>query len=260
MTTNLPAKRDPVTTLAETLGFDRATLANVLAKTVMPSSTRPEDALAFCAVANSLGLNPLAKEIYAFPGKSGGIQPIVGVDGWVTIARRKSPGVRFLFDDVLGPDGSLISVTARIVERGDSHPIAEVTEYMVECKRGTDPWRTAPRRMLRHKALIQAIRYAFGVSGVIDEDEYARMTEREVEAMPAKPRTLDALSKSLDTPTIVRVPTMPLEEGILLAERDAAATREASQPKRDAPVNADNPFAGWDEKHGEGEGDPEAQQ
>jgi hypothetical protein len=51
----------------------------------------------------------------------------------------------------------------------------EVTEYLAECRQGTDPWKKWPARMLRHKAAIQAIRYAFGFSGIVDPDEADRM-------------------------------------------------------------------------------------
>jgi hypothetical protein len=61
------------------------------------------------------------------------------------------------------------------VHRKDrSHPV-EVTEYLAECRQGTDPWKKWPARMLRHKAAIQAIRYAFGFSGIVDPDEADRM-------------------------------------------------------------------------------------
>jgi hypothetical protein len=61
------------------------------------------------------------------------------------------------------------------VHRKDrSHPI-EVTEYLAECRQGTEPWKKWPARMLRHKAAIQAIRYAFGFSGIVDPDEADRM-------------------------------------------------------------------------------------
>jgi RecT family len=50
-----------------------------------------------------------------------------------------------------------------------------VTEYLAECWRDSEPWIRWPRRMLRHKALIQCARYAFGFSGIIDQDEYERL-------------------------------------------------------------------------------------
>ena len=51
---------------------------------------------------------------------------------------------------------------------------------MGECKRGTQPWQSHPKRMLRHKAMIQCARLAFGFSGIYDEDEAQRIVERDV--------------------------------------------------------------------------------
>ena len=39
-------------------------------------------------------------------------------------------------------------------------------EYLSEVFMDTGPWKKHPRRMLEHKTMIQAIRYAFGVSGI----------------------------------------------------------------------------------------------
>jgi hypothetical protein len=41
--------------------------------------------MALLIVADQYGLNPWTKEIYAFPDKSNGIVPVVGVDGWARI-------------------------------------------------------------------------------------------------------------------------------------------------------------------------------
>ncbi len=54
--------------------------------------------------------------------------------------------------------------------KGREHPI-RVPERYSECKRETDPWRTMPFRMLRHKAFMQAARVAFSLGGLFDEDE-----------------------------------------------------------------------------------------
>ena len=53
-----------------------------------------------------------------------------------------------------------------------------------------EPWKQWPRRMLRHKATIQAGRYAFGISGIVDPDEAERIKdaasgEREISPAPA---------------------------------------------------------------------------
>ncbi len=71
--------------------------------------------------------------------------------------------------------GALVSCTCRIYRKDRSHPI-EITEYLSECIRDTDPWKMR-HRMLRHKSLIQCARYAFGFSGIYDEDEGAKIAE-----------------------------------------------------------------------------------
>jgi phage recombination protein Bet len=133
-----------------------------------------EQFAAFLLVANEYGLNPVTKEIYAFPTRGGGIQPIVGIDGWMTMANSHAAYDGITFVDRLSDDGQLVAITAQVHRKDRSHPV-EVTEYLAECRQGTDPWKKWPARMLRHKAAIQAIRYAFGFSGIVDPDEADRM-------------------------------------------------------------------------------------
>lgn len=133
-----------------------------------------EQFAAFLLVANEYGLNPVTKEIYAFPTRGGGIQPIVGIDGWMTMANNHPAYDGITFVDRLDDKGQLVAITAQVHRKDRSHPI-EVTEYLAECRQGTEPWKKWPGRMLRHKAAIQAIRYAFGFSGIVDPDEADRM-------------------------------------------------------------------------------------
>lgn len=49
------------------------------------SAPTNEQMMALLVVADQYGLNPLAKEIFAFPDKQAGIIPVVGVDGWSRI-------------------------------------------------------------------------------------------------------------------------------------------------------------------------------
>src|SRR3546814_11476971 len=58
---------------------------------------------------------------------------------------------------------------------------------MSECKRGTQPWQSHPRRMLRHKATIQCARLAFGSGGIYEQDEAERIVEsRVIDVAPAR--------------------------------------------------------------------------
>ena len=169
-------------TMAKRLSVSTQELQSIVMKTVMPAKgangnpiqVTNEQFVSFLAVANEYNLNPLIKEIYAFPAKGGGIQPIVSIDGWLKIINSHPQFDGMEFIDTKDENGNLVSVTCRIYRKDREHP-TEVTEYMEECRGTTEPWKRWPARMLRHKAAIQAARYAFGFSGIVDPDEGERI-------------------------------------------------------------------------------------
>ncbi len=134
-----------------------------------------EEFAAFLLVAKEYNLNPLTKEIYAFPAKGGGIVPIVSIDGWVNLVNSHGACDGFDFDMEHDEQGKLVSCTCRMYRKDRSRPVV-VTEYLSECIRDTEPWKMR-HRMIRHKSLIQAARYAFGFSGIYDEDEGVKVAE-----------------------------------------------------------------------------------
>lgn len=148
-------------------GIDEMHLKYVLTQTVFKGAN-DEQLVALMIVANQYGLNPFTKEIYAFPSK-GSITPIVSVDGWSRLINDNPncDGIQFEQDDV--------SATCKIYRKDRTHPTI-VTEYLSECEMSNSPvWKKYPKRMLRHKALIQCARVAFGFSGIYDEDEAHRI-------------------------------------------------------------------------------------
>ena len=155
--------------MASKLNIDSGKMLETLKATVFKNATN-EELVALVVVANEYGLNPFLKELYAFPAKGGGIVPVVSVDGWIKMINRQPQfdGIDFSYET--SEDGTPFSCTANIYDKGRSRPTS-VTEYYSECFRATEPWKQMPRRMLRHKAMIQAGRVAFGFSGVHDEDE-----------------------------------------------------------------------------------------
>ena len=150
---------------------DGSDLSNTLKATCFKNGTQVTDAqmTALLVVANQYKLNPFTKEIFAFPDK-GGIVPVVGLDGWSRIINNhpQFDGMDFEQDAQ--------SCTCVIYRKDRNHPV-KVTEWMEECKRGTGPWQSHPRRMLRHKAMIQCARLAFGFSGIYEQDEAERIVE-----------------------------------------------------------------------------------
>jgi phage recombination protein Bet len=164
-----------IATMAAKYQMDPDQFAKTVRATVMPAQHTNEQFAALMLVANEYDLNPVVKEIYAFPAKGGGIVPIVSIDGWLNLMNSHPAfdGMETEFID--DTEGNPVSCTCRIWRKDRSRPIV-VTEYLAECIRNTEPWKMR-RRMLRHKSVIQCSRYAFGFSGIYDEDEGAKIAE-----------------------------------------------------------------------------------
>lgn len=237
--------------MAERFGMDRRAFEQTLMATVMPADRNgnhpaQEQVAAFLLVAKKYSLNPFTKEIYAFPGKGGGIQPIVSIDGWMKIINDHPDFDGMDFEDHAGEGGKLVSITCRMHRKTRAHPV-EVTEYMSECVRATEPWQKWPARMLRHKAAIQAARYAFGFSGIMDPDEAERMASVvsvvQHDAEPARPElgaySPDAFAEFLPKwQAVIESGKRSADDIIALAETKGVLTDEQKAAIRDcAPVS-----------------------
>ena len=159
--------------LATGLGItgDPQELVATLKATAFKGPATDSQLAALLFVASQYGLNPWVKELYAFPDRQNGIVPVVGVDGWSRIINNhpQFDGMDFEQDEE--------GCTCIIYRKDRGHPI-RVTEWMAECRRdGVGPWKSHPRRMLRHKAMIQCARIAFGFVGIYDEDEAERIRD-----------------------------------------------------------------------------------
>lgn len=215
------------------LSVDPIKLMATLKATVFKNAT-DDELLALVVVANEYRLNPLTKEIYAFPAKGGGIVPVVSVDGWVSMVNDHSAMDGMEFEEHYD-DGKLTAITCKLWRKDRNRPIS-VTEHLSECKRLTDPWKME-HRMLRHKALMQCARYAFGFSGVTDEDEAADTPGmRDVTPVKGKATSevIDPFKQADDTPK-------PLAE--------SAKARKATPVPEPEPVYQDlsnAPDISWD--------------
>lgn len=199
--TDLASERKAITvTVAERYGMEADTFEVALRNTVFLEGSRAEYA-AFLVVCNEYKLNPLTKEIYAFKNKqTGKIVPVVSVDGWVTLCNTHPAFDGITFEDHhSADDGKLYSITATIYRKDRNHPTV-ITEYLSECIRDTAPWKMQ-HRMLRHKALQQCARYAFGFSGIYDQDEAERIEITDVTALDE-----DGAAKFADAPKPPRKP------------------------------------------------------
>ncbi|WEK50360.1 MAG: phage recombination protein Bet [Candidatus Kaistia colombiensis] len=168
-------KRSLVDSMAAKYDMEPTAFVNAIKATVIKGECSNEQFAAFLMVAKEYDLNPLTKEIYAFPDR-GGITPIVSIDGWMNLINSHPQFDGMEFTDTTGEDGKLYSVECRMFRKDRARPVS-VIEYMSECSRPTEPWKKWPNRMLRHKSAIQCARYAFGFSGIIEPDEYERMVD-----------------------------------------------------------------------------------
>jgi len=99
--------------------------------------------------------------------------------------------------------GKPISCTATIHRKDRKFPTI-VTEHVSECARNTDPWNKQTRRMIRHRAIIQCARVAFGFSAMDPDEADALKDAKEVNE--AKPNFAPAVVTSEPAQTTPEAP------------------------------------------------------
>lgn len=260
LTSKLAAKLD--------MGADGSDLIETLKATAFKGEVTNAQMTALMVVANQYGLNPWTKEIYAFPDKNNGIVPVVGVDGWARIINDNPQfdGMEFAqSDEMVRMPGANSDAPAWIdcaMYRKDRARPVIIREYLDETYREpfkgkfglvTGPWQTHPKRFLRHKAMIQCARMAFGYGGIFDQDEAERITERDMgaaevvssrPAQAAAPAALPDYSQSAFADNLpkwsaaIQGGKLTAEEVItrastkgVLSEAQKAQIRAAAQPK-----------------------------
>ena len=124
------------------------------------------------------GLSPLGRELFlvrAGDQLTDAPLVVIGVDGWSKVlnSHKKFAGMQFLESQEL-VDGLPAWIECTI-HRWDRRVPTRVREYLSEVRGASLPWLTHPRRMLRHKAMVQCARLAFGLVGVYDHDEAQRI-------------------------------------------------------------------------------------
>ena len=196
--------------MAQRVNVDPKVLHEMLKNTFFKGANDHE-LVALVLVANQYNLDPTLRQIYAFPQKGGGIVPVVGIDGWLKIINGREEFDGLTTRDLID-DGKLIAVECTIHRKDRNHPTV-VTEWLAECQRPTEPWKTMPHRMLRHKAIIQAGRIAFSITGLSDEDDAETIREasgRVVER--AESMVPDLSEKEPDAPTEIDLFGEPVKE------------------------------------------------
>lgn len=227
-----PQRPSAMMVMATRLNTNSDGLLSVLRDTVFKGATDSE-LMALAIVANEWGLNPLTKEVYAFPAKGGGIVPVISIDGWINRVNSHLQYDGMEKEFVFESNGKPISCTVTIYRRDRSRPTRH-TEFLHECHRNTDPWNKQPNRMLGHRAFIQCARLAFGFAGADPDDadmSQARVaTGREVTDTPAAGMAAMLAGSAQPREAVAEPTRLPAAE---------PKKRTASKPET-APVPAEN--------------------
>lgn len=206
---------------SEKFGVDGAKLFDTLKATAFKqrdgSAPTNEQMMALMVVANQYDLNPFTKEIYAFPDKQSGIIPVVGVDGWSRIINNHPnfDGMEFRYSEniiTIGESQPCHEWVECVMYRDDRTRPVVAREYLDEVYRPPfkpglkGPWQTHTKRFLRHKAMIQCSRIAFGFVGIYDDDDSERILEKDITPREVKVSSVDKIlplpqysDKDLDT-------------------------------------------------------------
>ena len=202
-----------LTTLTSTLAKrfelgDGTGLVETLKATAFKGQVSDAQMTALLIVANQYGLNPWTKEIYAFPDKNNGIVPVVGVDGWARIINEhpQFDGEEFEYGPAFTHKGKTVHEWIEcVIYRKDRSKPTRIREFFDEVSRDNAiPWQSHPKRMHRHKSLIQCARLAFGFGGIYDQDEAEHIAEIEINPM--------AENKEPEQRKITALPPYPPED------------------------------------------------
>jgi phage recombination protein Bet len=191
--------RNALEAMANRLQVSPAGLKSTLMQTVFSGCRNDSEFIALVMVANEYHLNPLLKEIYAFPAKGGGIVPMVGYDGWVKLMNNHPQFDGIEYNDHLDSKGNLYAIECIIYRKDRRHPI-KLMELLDECRRGTEPWKMMPSRMLRNRVTCQAARLAFGFSGIAsegDEDTFIDGGALAAQSLPPRQSFADQLDDEI---------------------------------------------------------------
>lgn len=137
----------------------------LLKQTVLTGMSPENAAIAIRDIAR-LELCPISKHL-AFLMKGGKLQTGITVDGWYEIARRE--GITKIDRTYTTHEDGDVSCRVIVARPGEEGYVAE--DWLSEVKMNTPVWKKMPRRMLGHRAVIQALRSACGTYACASAEE-----------------------------------------------------------------------------------------
>lgn len=175
----------------------------VLRATVFKGATDAQLAL-YARTCRSRGLDPFSKEIYAWAGRDGAVEIVVGIDGLRNLAESTGEYRGQVGPLYCGEDGLWTEVWLRkepplaakvTVLRQGREPMTDIA-LLAEFKRNTPNWNGMPTRMLAKTAEANAIRRQFPrqTTGLYIREELER------DDPPAAPRARAVEAAVVDRP------------------------------------------------------------
>lgn len=170
-------------------GFSREQID--LIKKSIAKDTNDTELKLFLNVCRSTGLNAFRKEIWCYKDTKGNLLMFAGRDGFLANAQKNEAfaGIRScdvcenddLVLDMMNPSqnkhiinhanrGKILGAYA-IVFRHNGEPTISYVDFK-SYDRGFNTWKTHPSAMIKKVAEIQALKLAFGMSGIQSEHEF----------------------------------------------------------------------------------------
>lgn len=220
--------------MAEKYNLDPDIFERTIAATCMPAQHTREEFVACMMIAHQHNLNPLTKEIYFMRTRSGQIQPIVGMDGWITLAQRNTEFKGYTFREILDPKTGNVLACEGTFRRKDWDEPLVITEYMAECRGSGGGWQKTPIRMLRNRTLTQGIRLLVGISGLMERDEYDQWQDRELPVAQAQAQApaMPSVDELFEEPAAPPDPDAPQTDAEFLADLKEALRKNAGDVVR----------------------------
>jgi len=108
-------------------------------------------------------LDPLLGEVTIWTGEQEPY-PSITIYGWMKLINQHPTFMGIEFKESLSQESTNLEFIECTIYRSDRSIPIRVREYLDEVKAEHPLWKTMPRRMLRHRALQQCARLAFGIS------------------------------------------------------------------------------------------------
>ena len=146
---------------AQTVGITPACLTTWLSQYPQLSEVSQETCLRLIA---EYRLNPRADEIDLVQFEEGRWQVFITVNGWAKLINAHPAFCGIEFSEASELDQGVPIWMGCAIYRTDRVKPIEVKEYFSEMKTEHPSWQQMPRRMLRHRAMQQCARLAFGIT------------------------------------------------------------------------------------------------